>query len=90
MQHTDKYVTESIIKQNWHTCQGLLKEKNINYELIEITEDTTSMKEFLKLRDNLNEFAKVRQRSTIGVPFFVFDDGKMTFDVDEAIEHYKK
>lgn len=71
-------------------AKKLLKGKNINYELIEITEDTTSMKEFLKLRDNLNEFAKVRQRSTIGVPFFVFDDGKMTFDVDEAIEHYKK
>ena len=48
------------------------------------------MKEFFKLRDNLNEFAKIRQRSTIGVPFFVFEDGKMTFDVDEAIEYSKK
>ena len=71
-------------------AKKLLKEKNIDYELIEITKDTASMKEFFKLRDNLNEFAKIRQRSTIGVPFFVFEDGKMTFDVDEAIEYSKK
>lgn len=53
-------------------------------EYIEITEDTTKLKEFLKIRDNEPIMAEVREHNGIGIPLFVMEDGRMTLEIDEA------
>lgn len=54
-------------------------------EYIDITENTTNLKEFLKIRDQDSIFEPVRRRNGIGIPLFVREDGVKTFDIDEAL-----
>lgn len=61
----------------------ILKEKNISYDYIDINESMKTLKEFLKLRDNRDEFKEVRENSNVGIPCFLFDDGSIIFDVDK-------
>lgn len=60
---------------------------DLQYYFIDITENVTNMKRFLKLRDTSDLFLDVREQHTIGIPFFQFDDGFCTLDVNAA---YKK
>lgn len=64
--------------------KAIQKARGFEAEYIDITEDTTKLKEFLKLRDNESVFQEVRAHNGIGIPLFVNDDGKMTFDINEA------
>lgn len=64
---------------------GLFDSKEISYDFIEITDSTTTMKEFLKYRDNEKLFKEVKKENKIGIPFFVFEDGFKTLDIDKAI-----
>ena len=41
--------------------------------------------EFLHLRDTEPVFQSVREHSGIGIPLFINEDGRMTFDIDEAL-----
>lgn len=59
------------------------KERGLNLEFIDITENTTNMREFLKIRDTAKEFEHVRSNHGIGIPIFVLDD-KITLDINEA------
>ena len=43
------------------------------------------MKEFFKYRDNEKLFEEVKKENKIGIPFFVFEDGFKTLDIDKAI-----
>lgn len=61
----------------------ILKEKNIDYDYVDINESMKTLKEFLKLRDNRDEFKEVRENSNVGIPCFLFDDGSIIFDVDK-------
>ena len=63
----------------------LFDSKKISYDFIEITDSTTTMKEFLKYRDNEKLFEEVKKENKIGIPFFVFEDGFKTLDIDKAI-----
>lgn len=54
-------------------------------EYIDITESTANLREFLALRDHDPIFDPVRARGGIGVPLFVHEDGRKTFDLDEAL-----
>lgn len=51
---------------------------------MEITQDTGKLKEFLKIRDHDALYASLRENGGIGVPLFVNEDGRKTFDIDEA------
>ncbi len=53
-------------------------------EYVEITENTTNLKEFLAMRDTDSVFDEVRAHNGIGIPLFVNDDGRKTLDIDEA------
>ena len=53
-------------------------------EYVNIIEDTTKLKEFLALRDSEPIFKEVREKGGIGIPFFLNEDGRKTFDIDEA------
>lgn len=54
-------------------------------EFVDITASTANLREFLSLRDHEEVFAPVREKGSIGIPLFVFDDGKMTLEIDEAM-----
>lgn len=67
--------------------KALMAERGIEdaFEVIDITENVMKMREFLKLRDNEDAFAAVREHSAIGIPSFVNDDGEITLDEDTAL-----
>lgn len=67
--------------------KSLLAERGIEnaFEIVDITQDVFKMREFLKLRDHEEAFAAVRERSMIGIPSFVNDDGEITLDEDTAL-----
>jgi glutaredoxin-related protein len=65
------------------------EQENIPFELVDITLNTTNLKEFLRLRDNEPIFAEVREQGLIGIPFFVLD-GKQTLDINEAVSWIKE
>lgn len=58
-----------------------LKEKEIPYENIDITETITNLKEFMKLRDEHSAFDEVKKKGQVGVPTFVKEDGSVVFSV---------
>lgn len=64
--------------------KAIQEKRGFEAEYIEITEDTGKLKEFLRMRDNEQIFASVREHSGIGIPLFVHEDGRMTFDINEA------
>jgi glutaredoxin-related protein len=53
-------------------------------EFVDITENTANLQEFLFIRDNDSVFDAVKENGGIGIPLFVREDGKKTFDIDEA------
>lgn len=67
--------------------KALMAERGIEdaFEIIDITEDVRKMREFLKLRDNEEAFAAVREHSFIGIPSFVNDSGEITLDENTAL-----
>lgn len=65
--------------------KAIQKARGFEAEYIEITEDTTKLKEFLQIRDTEPIFDEVRARSGIGIPLFVNEDGTKTFNIDEAL-----
>ena len=68
-------------------CRNYLdiqKNRGFEAEFVDIIADTTTLKEFLAMRDHEPIFEEVRKSGGIGIPFFVNDDGRKTFDVNEA------
>ena len=59
--------------------------RGLESDFIEITEDTGKLKEFLHLRDTDPAFEAVKEQGGIGIPFFVNEDGRKTFDINEAL-----
>ncbi len=54
-------------------------------EFVDIIENTANLKEFLGIRDSEPVFDEVRANKGIGIPLFVNDDGRKTFDINEAL-----
>ncbi|NLL75643.1 MAG: hypothetical protein GX235_00100 [Clostridiales bacterium] len=65
--------------------KAIQKARGFEAEYVEITEDTTKLKEFLHMRDNDPIFDDVKAHSGIGIPLFVNEDGTKTFDINEAM-----
>ena len=64
--------------------KAIQKKRGFEAEFIEITKDTGKLKEFLELRDHDPVFEPVREHGGIGIPLFVNEDGRKTFDINEA------
>ena len=64
--------------------KAIQKKRGFEAEFIEITKDTGNLKEFLELRDHDPVFEPVREHGGIGIPLFVNEDGRKTFDINEA------
>lgn len=76
------YGTEICI--DCRNYKAIQKKRGFEAEYVEITEDTGKLKEFLKIRDHDSLYAHLRENGGIGVPLFVNEDGRKTFDIDEA------
>ena len=68
------------------TLELLKNDSNIELDFRNITEDTTTLKEFLSYRDHDKVFAEVVKNGNIGIPFFILDDGTKTFDIYDFIK----
>ena len=60
----------------------ILAERGTDYEWVEITASMKALKEFLALRDTREEFAEVRAEGRVGIPCFLFEDGRIAFEVE--------
>lgn len=65
--------------------KAVQKKRGFAAKYIDITENTSNLREFLALRDKEPIFDEVRAHNGIGIPLFVNDDGAMTFDINEAL-----
>lgn len=66
--------------------ERVFAEKKIDYTYVKITESMANLKEFLKIRQDEDLFTEIRAVGRVGIPFFVFENGFMTFDLNEALE----
>lgn len=57
---------------------------NDRYEVIDIGEHISLLKEFLRIRDNSAVFDEAKQKGYAGVPCFVLEDGTVTLNPEEA------
>lgn len=68
----------------------LEKDKSIELDYKNITEDTKTLKEFLAYRDHDTLFTEVINEGRIGIPFFILEDGTKTFEIDKYINFDKE
>ncbi len=64
----------------------LSKKSDIELDYRNITKSTALLKEFLAYRDHEELFAPVKERGGIGIPFFILEDGRKTFELSEFTE----
>ncbi len=62
-----------------------LDAKGAEYDFLNIMASTANLAEFLRIRDNDENYIPVKERGGIGIPYFIFEDGTKTLDTDEAI-----
>ncbi len=58
---------------------------NPDFEIIDIGEHVRNLKEFIRLRDSSPAFDSVKAAGSIGIPCFVEEDGRISFDTEEFI-----
>ena len=73
-------------------CQNAkieLQLAGIKYEYTNFTDSIEALKEFIRFRDTHKEFDTAKINGKIGVPGFVFEDGEIVFNVEDAIQKLK-
>ena len=58
---------------------------NPDFEIIDICSHVRNLKEFIRLRDSSPAFDAIKANGSIGIPCFVTDDGRVSFDAGEHI-----
>ena len=58
---------------------------NTDFEIIDIGEHVRNLKEFIRLRDSSHAFDSIKANGSIGIPCFVAEDGRISFDTEEFI-----
>lgn len=66
------------------TMKVIFEKLNVEYQYINITENTTNLRAFLQIREETPMFKEFRENAGIGIPFFMKDD-KKSFDTNEAL-----
>ena len=64
----------------------ILDNTSIKYDYIDICSHILCMKEYIQLRDKRSEFDSMKENGLIGLPCFLFDDGTMSFEVDDVLK----
>ncbi|NLZ83757.1 MAG: glutaredoxin, partial [Clostridiales bacterium] len=68
------------------SAKELLSEQtDIELDYRDITASIPLLKEFLSFRDNEAMFDPIKEGDKVGIPFFVLEDGRKTFDAFEQI-----
>lgn len=55
------------------------------FRLVDIGEHVLNLRDFLKLRDTNTAFNEVKLRGSVGIPCFVFPNGKVLFNLQEVL-----
>lgn len=53
-----------------------LSKHNIKFEYLDISENMTNLKRFLKYRDKYPQFEKIKRTGSVGVPCIVINKGE--------------
>lgn len=62
------------------------RETDIEYRLVDITENMTNLKEFLHYRDNSPFFRSVKFKNNVGVPLIVINEGEKFYLFNEEMD----
>lgn len=63
----------------WGDCEPVkeyLSKHNIKYAYLDISENMTNLKRFLKYRDNYPQFEEIKKTGSVGVPCIVINRGE--------------
>lgn len=66
------------------TMKIIFERLNVDYQYINITENTSNLHAFLKLREEEPVLIEYKSKGGIGIPFFMKDD-KKSLDINEAL-----
>ena len=66
--------------------QDYLKENNIDFIYLDITENMIYLKTFLKLRDTREEFAEIKAKGLVGIPCVNVNDGEALYFEKPSID----
>lgn len=66
-------------------CVAELKKANVEFEFLDFSDQLSSLKAFLKIRDENPLFRSVRENGSIGIPCILREDGSVTLEWDEFI-----
>ena len=61
----------------------MFKDKNIEVDFRDFSESIFNLKEFILMRDSSPCFEAVKQSGSIGIPCFLFEDGRISFDPED-------
>ena len=62
---------------------AMFKDKNIEVDFRDFSESIFNLKEFILMRDSSPCFEAVKQSGSIGIPCFLFEDGRISFDPED-------
>lgn len=62
-----------------------LKAREIEHEFHDISASLDYLKEYLEIRENDDMYIPVREGKRLGIPCFINEEGKRTFDLEEAL-----
>ena len=58
---------------------------NPDFDIIDICEHVRNLKEFLHLRDSSPAFSTIKASGSIGIPCFLTEEGRISFDAEEFL-----
>lgn len=73
-----------------HTCpycdflQPQIAGRTDEFTYVDIGSHVRNLHKFIDMRDNRPEFDRLKKAGDIGIPCFVFDDGRISFDPADA------
>lgn len=63
---------------------------DIELDYRNISEKISTLKEFLAYRDHDALFLPVKEAGKVGIPFFILEDGRKTFELSDFLTEEKK
>ena len=75
----------SMLCKDCVECVEDLKKANVEFEFLDFADSLLNLKEFLKIRDENEQFNAVREKGSIGIPTIVKEDGSVTLDWEECL-----
>ena len=64
----------------------LYLKRKVSMSISEISQILFNLKEFILMRDRDKSFDEVKRLGSIGIPCFVFEDGRISFDPNDVMK----